>query len=874
MKKRIKTISYQILIIISLVAICIPSIASTASNLVSNEIENNTIIEKNESNTTSEELPKISNETKEMNNTIFNVVENLIENTNVQEPDSVVENITNEEIRVETSTDIPIDIIDMDENILENGIFVDPRIGQDFLNVLNYNSIYTYSLNNNGKLICNYIEKENDYIDTDNETEVDIILKEKLENVNEKIFFTIDFDNTINDGSATKVVLDVENNFKTILLNENYFNSETMNEFHPSLTDYILKGILYQEDNYAIEPMSSFSTTGKSNSSQTVYFGPSSTEYAEIGSVGLLETIWIIGMSNDWYHITYQIGSSQTYKTGYLPKANVINASGPDLYEENLTGGYRVANQQLDVKSYDLLGKGVSIGTVYNTESVTCLYDYGNSDGIRVAYIEFSTSKGTKRGYIENSKLSNPINYSENGQQYDTTVGYVKSNVNLSMGIGSGYVNTGLAVSKDEYVAILGKENNNLYIEYNTKNGRKRAFTTTDYIEPIRHYTNGVANWYPDLPLLYGQKVSNTDQTVYGCPTNQSGTIGSISLGEAVHVYQNHRFNDVNNTYTYIAYNTSNGKKTGYVLSNTLGNYTTVELPEFKDFDGAEKTILQSAGDINGNNKSYMAFYKVGNGQNKLYLVFNQHGWEDAYPGDGVELTRISQQFLTALTDGTHSDILEEWTVCVMCDANPNGILNGEDHSGIGRTVPYSGVDLNRAWPTNNWTPSSVAIKGKKGYTGTNPTEDCLELKQLKLLLENNAPNPEYASILMDIHGWDCEIFGDTKVGKYYNTAETFSTTASGLPFYSSLYNHAFRNDSRSGGSGYLISWAYQKLGVKNTALLELPYPGDAVMVSNGIVTVTKTATADDNNIERYDYAGRFITGTLNLLEGFLLEDE
>ena len=249
MKKRIKTISYQILIIISLVAICIPSIASTASNLVSNEIENNTIIEKNESNTTSEELPKISNETKEMNNTIFNVVENLIENTNVQEPDSVVENITNEEIRVETSTDIPIDIIDMDENILENGIFVDPRIGQDFLNVLNYNSIYTYSLNNNGKLICNYIEKENDYIDTDNETEVDIILKEKLENVNEKIFFTIDFDNTINDGAATKVVLDVENNFKTILLNENYFNSETMNEFHPSLTDYILKGILYQEDN-------------------------------------------------------------------------------------------------------------------------------------------------------------------------------------------------------------------------------------------------------------------------------------------------------------------------------------------------------------------------------------------------------------------------------------------------------------------------------------------------------------------------------------------------------------------------------------------------------------------------------------------------
>lgn len=872
MKENFKTIIYQIMIIIGLLAICIPSIANTTSNFFQNEISNNTIIISEETNTTSEKSLEFNNEIKKINNTNLNIVENQIEDVNEQDSNFTAENLTNEEKHAETNSNVSIENIDVEKNLLETGIYIDIEIKNNFLNVLNYNSIYTYSLNDNNILICDYVKKENDYIDTNNETEVDIILKNILQNINEKIYFIMDTENTITDKTATKVILDISNNSRTILLNPVYFNSKTMNEFHPSLTDYILKAILYQENNYEVEPMSSFATTGTSKFAQTVYFGPSSSEYAEIGSVGWQEKIWIIGMSNDWYHITYEIGSSGTYKTGYLPKANISNAKGPDLYEENLVGGYRVANQQLDVISYDVLGKGVSIGTVYNTEGVTCLYDYGNSNGIRVAYIEFSTSKGTKRGYVENSKLTEPINYYENGNHYDTTVGYVKTNVNLSMGVGNGYADTELAVNKDEYVSILGKENNNLYIEYNTKSGRKRAFTTMDYIEPIRHYTNGLVNWYPDLPVLYGQKVSNINQTVYGCPTNQSGTIGSITIGEAVYVYQNHKFNDINNTYTYIAYNTAKGKKSGYVPTNTLSEFKSVELPEFKDFPNVEKTIIESAGDVNGNNKSHMAFYKAGIGSNKLYLVFNQHGWEDAYPGDGVELTRIAQSFLTSLTDGTNSDILEQWTICVMCDSNPNGILNGEDHQGIGRTVPFSGVDMNRAWPTNNWVANTSVGKGKKNYTGLNPTEDCLELKQLKTLLEANAPDPNSASVLIDVHGWDCEIFGDTKVGKYYNTADTFNTTASGLPFYSVLYHHSFRNDSRSGGTGYIISWAYQKLKVKNTALLELPYPGDAKMENTGKVSIINKATADNNNIQKYKYAERFTTGTLNLLNGFLNE--
>lgn len=847
--------------ILSMLFYLIAPISIANNDMNSNHTEKNVI---NENNTDENFMTK---DNDDENN---NKENSVTEDTNANE-DNNINTLETEKSNINENKDEDFKISEDTKNTIEqilnlypffrklnsNGIYIQEYISSDVLKILNFNSIYTYDLNENLKLESDNQKKINEFIDTKNETEVDIIIKNINEKNDKKIIILAD-ENFVNNLELPTSIYENEE-YKIIILNYLFFPQDLVNEFHPSLSDYILKAISYNQ--YKISPLASFATTGKSSSSQPVYFGPSTNNYAEIGSVNWHEVVQIIGMTNDWYHVTYEIGSTGTYKTGYLPKSEVFDASGPDLYEEQLVGGYRVANRELDVRSYDVYNQSVSIGTVYNTEGVTCLYDYTNSEGEQVSYIEFATAKGTKRGYINKSYLTEPINYYENGHHYDTTVGYVKYDVNLSMGVGNGYVNSGLALSKDEYVSVLGKENRNLYVEYNTKSGRKRAYATMDSIDLTRHYTDGALNWYPDLPVLYGQKVSNTAQTVYGTPSTQSASIGSIGQGEAVYVYMNHKFNDINNSYSYIAYNTSNGKKTGYVPTNTLSNFTQVSLPEFKEFEGAEKTIIFSAGDVNGANKVPMAFYKVGTGKNKLYLVFNQHGWEDAYPGDGVELARIAQSFLTELTDSTHSDILEKWTILVMCDANPNGILNGEDHSGIGRTVPYSGVDMNRAWPTNNWTPSSVSIKGKKGYTGSNPTENCLELKEVKKLLEQNAPDSAYRSILIDIHGWDCETIGDEKIGKYYNTAETFSNSLTGINFFSKLYGHGFRHRT-SFGEGYLATWAKQKLGTDYAIILELPYPQDSSSI----------ATADSTTIEKYDFAGRFNRGTLNLLNNEAIE--
>ena len=202
MKENFKTIIYQIMIIIGLLAICIPSIANTTSNFFQNEISNNTIIISEETNTTSEKSLEFNNEIKKINNTNLNIVENQIEDVNEQDSNFTAENLTNEEKHAETNSNVSIENIDVEKNLLETGIYIDIEIKNNFLNVLNYNSIYTYSLNDNNILICDYVKKENDYIDTNNETEVDIILKNILQNINEKIYFIMDTENTITDRKS------------------------------------------------------------------------------------------------------------------------------------------------------------------------------------------------------------------------------------------------------------------------------------------------------------------------------------------------------------------------------------------------------------------------------------------------------------------------------------------------------------------------------------------------------------------------------------------------------------------------------------------------------------------------------------------------
>lgn len=69
-----------------------------------------------------------------------------------------------------------------------------------------------------------------------------------------------------------------------------------------------------------------------------------------------------------------------------------------------MTGGYRYANQSVNIKSRGLYSVSVSYGSLSNTEGATLLYDYSinyGSEQYQVGFVEYWTGNGMKRGYAK-----------------------------------------------------------------------------------------------------------------------------------------------------------------------------------------------------------------------------------------------------------------------------------------------------------------------------------------------------------------------------------------------------------------------------------------------------------------------------------------
>ena len=140
------------------------------------------------------------------------------------------------------------------------------------------------------------------------------------------------------------------------------------------------------------------------------------------------------------------------------------------------------------VKSCDDFNIAVKVGSVFEGEGITVLYDYGYSDASKtyiVAYIEFSTSSGTKRGYVYNDQLDNA--------SYATSVARVTDTSPAYSGPDSSYVKLGGAYY-NEFVSILAKEGDWAFVEYNTSSGRKRGFMSYSKLSNYNH-----PGWYNDF---------------------------------------------------------------------------------------------------------------------------------------------------------------------------------------------------------------------------------------------------------------------------------------------------------------------------------------------------------------------------------------
>ena len=749
-------------------------------------------------------------ETYSLNNTNAIQTEE-VENMNVINSDNISMsqnvNIVEDNTFETILSDFTFNTVESVENININsnentGILIDNASKEIFLEYLNNHGIYTYSTNEQGYLVSDGIMKENQNLDFVDVTEVDLEISNILSQ-DIKIYIKVDNKYLSETGEETNYTFLADDEYvktfdnstgteRIAILNSNYFVADM--GYNVELSDRFVKKIL--DYDYGVELLSDTSKYGYMIDASSVYFGPSSSDYASVGSVDKDEKVYLLGQSVGWYHIQYLVGSTEKQKSGYVPVSSVTNiVADPAVHEEILTGGYRYANDKITIYSCDDLDIAVSVGTVFAGEGVTLIYKYTYSDSgksYNISLVEYSTSSGTKRGYTYTSNLSAP--------DYPTSVARIISTASAYSGPDTSYVKLGGAYY-NEYVSILAKEENWVFVEYNTTSGRKRGFMAYSNLENCNYPSGG----YNDFSENNGLKKATSQLTVYGGPNSNYANIGTIFNQEVVSYLGTER------DLAYIEYSTSKGAKRGYVILSNLENTTAPTIPMINVPSNFTSGVYGTSG--LGQN---LLYYKLGNGSNKAFIVFEQHGWEDAWASDGIELINIASRLINNLNNYTFAD----WTIYIVPYANPDGITDGYTNNGPGRCTITTSIDMNRSWPAQ-FKP----IYTSRNYTG-DTAEGCIEITNLKNFILNNKGTER--NILLDIHGWLNKTYGDAEIGKYF--CETFGFT------HSSTY-----------GSGYLETWG-KSIGAES-CLIEFPMPSS----SDEILT--------------QDFSGKLTTGIVNMLQ-------
>lgn len=786
-------------------------------------IDNNSMLEKN--------ITESNNSTLDFQESINHFDSGISQNEMQQILEKYTKNISTLSIE---NTDTGIWIASNSRNLIENFI--------------NNHSSYTYSIDQNGFLVCDNILKNNENLDlaVQTETEVDIAIKNILDE-NKKIIIEVS-DNYYTFKDITINVKKFESNMKSkayeydntrvVILNSQYYNINEI-EYNLVLSDNFIKildNIQYkvltgeiqfsQEQTNVDNITSTYSSftdngqaLGRAIMDQTVYHGPNNDgTYCTVGSIDQGEKIAILGSEGNYYHILYAITNSSNEKTGYVLKSNILTTG--TIGEEVMTGGYRYAKSSQNIYSRGLYSVSVSYGSVANTEGVTLLYDYNINSGeevYKVGFVEYWTGNGMKRGYIKMEFLKSPFT-TKLVQANSKKITYTgPDSTRFKAGTG--------AIGQNEYVCLLGYTGNYLFIEYNTKTGRKRAFCTTTDLGISNPSSLGITQ-LPDSQMNKGY-LSSTKQDVSAGPGKANSLcsyVGVIGKNESVYRQTNNGITPYNQFgYTYIIYYAGESLKGGFVQENTLSegkNPSIPEIPSSVGKDGGFKEVYYWQSGLGGPLHSY----KIGNGNKRLYLIYAQHGFEDEGYGDGVEVVDIAYKFMDYMYNNkSNSDvqsILTNWTIFVVPYVNRDGITAGSSDSGPGRCTVKDEIDINRNWPTKIYV--KCLDKGRN-YTGEK-TLATVEAQGLRDMLMKDEVKPINGanSILIDIHGWDCETIGNKRIGNYYY--EQFQEDSS-THFISHNGGHNFQCrglESNEKSSGYLAQWAVEN-GIDSSIILELP---------------------------------------------------
>lgn len=680
--------------------------------------------------------------------------------------------------------------------ILE-GISIRGNDKEKILDFINANTGYQYEIDENGflKRVSEEL-KENKNLDGKFKTFLDIELEATM-NEKRKIILVYNNEKMNEDLEILKLedkriillnnlVYDVIERFVEI---ESTTNDEQKIQkdllYNEELTDRLIKSMYDQVK--IVQTRSSRETVATMAQNQVVSFGPASNQYATAGSVNKHESVYILSKAFGYYHIQYSVGSTGQEKQGYVPMTSVEDYSGPAPQEEDYYGGYCYASTELDVRTCDEFNKTAPVGTLYLREGCTMIFHYQMSDK-HVAYIEYSSPNGTKRGYVYNQYLVFP---------HDTCVGVVNSAATVYGSPNSDAAELG-ALGSLEFVGILAKEGDVIHVEYNTNGGRKRGYIKyseiTAYNRPASFpdfYSNGTASYVPNERI-----------TVYGGPNTNYAELGAVRNEDIINFHTNNEYF----AYTCIEYTvTGTGKKKrGYVLASKViagsvpeqNNHLTRLASSYANFGSPVVYGYTQTG-------QNMQVYKAGTGRKHLYLIFALHGWEDGHDpnfadgfhhGDGDMLIRICKKFVEKFenndnfNDGEREQILNDWSIYVYPGINLDGLVKGHTNDGYGRCLK-NGLDPNRNWDTVDpaFIPNKTDVRNK---TASTPFQ-AQELRALRdHLLASNTDTDK--AILIDLHGWYNQIVGNYELGAIFENAMGLDPKRRGKTY----------------GDGYLINWA------------------------------------------------------------------
>ena len=207
----------------------------------------------------------------------------------------------------------------------------------------------------------------------------------------------------------------------------------------------------------------------------------------------------------------------------------------------NCCGLAKAVFDNLPVYDSSIQSEGNIKDYIFPNETFTILCKDGNS-----YFISYSTANGPTLGYVFTGFMFDT---------YSTCMGIVTSYSSGYYGPDTTTYERSGSVNSGEYVAILASESNWYFIEYDTSNGRKRAYVPAQNVS-IQYAEDS------NIPLfgnVCGELTISSKINVRQGPSTLYSVYGSVSNQKADLL-------KVEDDFYYIRYSLNSGKlKTGYI---------------------------------------------------------------------------------------------------------------------------------------------------------------------------------------------------------------------------------------------------------------------------------------------------------------------